>query len=84
MANNLLDCVKQVYSNMSTPLNIYRAKVLSTSPLKCECLHNRKLVLSGNIIDVPKHIESISDGDTVYLMPYDDGQRYFMLGILGG
>jgi hypothetical protein len=76
----MVDQIKKIVAGMPTQIDIHILVVQNTNPLTFKPQHNDRIELPLGIIDIPQHIGSISSGDLLFGLPYDENQRYIIIG----
>lgn len=79
MEGSLLGMMKNVVGQ-TMGANIIACTVSKSSPLQLKFQGDNDVVLDKDCLIIPDHVTGLSKGKTVYVMPSNDGNEYFVLG----
>jgi len=73
--------LKSLFQRMAAePMAVIRGKVVSVQPLQIQASGDQKLLLSRSHLCLPRHLPELEEGDEVYLLSFNHGKKYFVLG----
>ena len=73
--------LKEIIQSMAPePMGVLRGGVVSARPLVIQAEGDPKLRLGQPLLCVPEHLGDLERNDRVYLLSFNNGKKYFVLG----
>jgi len=73
--------LKQIFQSFAPePMGVLRGRVVSAEPLVIQGEGDQKLRLGCRLLCLPDHLDDLRADDRVYLLSFNYGKKYIVLG----